>query len=149
MNCQKKRWKKRLFWFCEGRLLCRAKPNVPFVRLAKRNFKKCPEFIGINSWLAFSFFLSPVPMAKYGQQNCLSMRLIWFLCSFHIQSLSCCVVCLFSIGGNVLAKKRAGFGTGLCQPSTEICYVFECSFYLVNPHVFLAYVSNCSPLFSI
>jgi hypothetical protein len=29
------------FGFAKGRLLCRAKPNVPFVRLAKIVFKKC------------------------------------------------------------------------------------------------------------
>ena len=29
------------FGFAKGRLVCRAKPNVPFVRLAKIVFKKC------------------------------------------------------------------------------------------------------------
>ncbi len=29
------------FGFAKGRLLCRAKPNVPFMRLAKIVFKKC------------------------------------------------------------------------------------------------------------
>jgi hypothetical protein len=33
--------KKWLFWFAKHRLSCRAKPNVPFVRLAKIVFKKC------------------------------------------------------------------------------------------------------------
>jgi hypothetical protein len=34
--------KKRLFWFCEALALCvGAKPNVPFVRLAKIVLKKC------------------------------------------------------------------------------------------------------------
>jgi hypothetical protein len=28
------------FGFAKGRLVCRAKPNVPFVRLAKIEFKK-------------------------------------------------------------------------------------------------------------
>jgi hypothetical protein len=29
------------FGFAKGRLVCRAKPNVPFVRLTKIVFKKC------------------------------------------------------------------------------------------------------------
>jgi hypothetical protein len=29
------------FGFAKGRLVCRAKPNVPFVQLAKIVFKKC------------------------------------------------------------------------------------------------------------
>jgi hypothetical protein len=29
------------FGFAKGRLVCRAKPNVPLVRLAKIVFKKC------------------------------------------------------------------------------------------------------------
>jgi len=29
------------FGFAKGRLVCRAKPNVPFVRLVKIVFKKC------------------------------------------------------------------------------------------------------------
>lgn len=29
------------FGFAKGRLVCRAKPNVPFLRLAKIVFKKC------------------------------------------------------------------------------------------------------------
>jgi hypothetical protein len=29
------------FGFAKGRLVCRAKPNVPFVRLAKIELKKC------------------------------------------------------------------------------------------------------------
>jgi len=29
------------FGFAKGRLVCRAKPNVPFVRLEKIVFKKC------------------------------------------------------------------------------------------------------------
>jgi hypothetical protein len=34
--------KKWLFWFCEAlAFVCRAKPNVPLVRLAKIVFKKC------------------------------------------------------------------------------------------------------------
>ena len=37
-----KRWlKSGSFGFAKGRLVCRAKPNVPFVRLAKIVFKKC------------------------------------------------------------------------------------------------------------
>jgi len=31
---------KWLFWFCEGWLVWRAKPNVPFVRMAKIELKK-------------------------------------------------------------------------------------------------------------
>jgi hypothetical protein len=36
--CVGKKW---LFWFCVRRLVCREKPNVPFVLLAKIVFKKC------------------------------------------------------------------------------------------------------------
>jgi hypothetical protein len=44
------RWQKMaLLVLPKGRLVWRAKPNVPFVRLAKRNFKKCEG-------VAFSFF---------------------------------------------------------------------------------------------
>jgi hypothetical protein len=41
------------FGFAKGRLVCRAKPNVPFVRLAKIFFKKCAvEKIKIHKrWL--------------------------------------------------------------------------------------------------
>jgi len=36
------RWQKNgSFGFAKGRLVCWAKPNVPFVRLAKIVFKKC------------------------------------------------------------------------------------------------------------
>jgi len=36
------RWQKSgSFGFAKGRLVCRAKPNVPLVRLAKIVFKKC------------------------------------------------------------------------------------------------------------
>lgn len=36
------RWQKNgSFGFAKGWLMCRAKPNVPFVRLAKIVFKKC------------------------------------------------------------------------------------------------------------
>ena len=36
------------FGFAKGRLVCRAKPNVPFVRLAKIVFKKCA--VGNDWW---------------------------------------------------------------------------------------------------
>ncbi len=40
--CSIVRWQKMaLLVFAKGRLVCRAKPNVPFVRQAKIVFKKC------------------------------------------------------------------------------------------------------------
>src|SRR5690554_39625 len=33
-------------------------------------------------------------------------------------------VVFFACAPTALAKKRAGFGTRICQPSTEFCYVF-------------------------
>lgn len=45
------------FGFAKCWLVCRAKPNVPFVRLARRNFKKCEG-------LAFSFFSVICPNSK-------------------------------------------------------------------------------------
>ena len=63
-------------------------------------------------------FLSPVPIAKHGQLVCLSAWPIWSVCRVHFQSLSCCVVCLFSIGGNVLQLPEGGDLEALhCQPS--------------------------------
>tara|TARA_R110002049_G_scaffold219491_2_gene391193 strand:+ start:2847 stop:3023 length:177 start_codon:yes stop_codon:yes gene_type:complete len=41
-----------------------------------------------------------------------------------------------------LAKKRAGFGTRLCQPRTKLYLLFQISFYPVSSHVFLADVGS-------
>jgi hypothetical protein len=45
------------FGFAKRWLVCRAKPNVPLVRLAKRNFKKCEG-------RDFSFFCVTCPNSK-------------------------------------------------------------------------------------
>jgi hypothetical protein len=66
----------------------------------------------------FLFLLSPVCIVKHGQLVCLSAWSIWSVCRVHFQSLSCCVVCLFSIGGNVLQLPEGGDFEALhCQPS--------------------------------
>ena len=82
------------FGFAKGRLVCRAKPNVPFVRLAKIELKKMCGWenkkyrrVG-NEW-----WFSCCPVA------------VWSLClwlpvkisvSFYVYSrpfVRCCVVC--------------------------------------------------------
>jgi len=59
MNSIKALAKKGSFGFAKRLLVLRAKPNVPFVRLAKRNLKNAK--VGL-----FLSFLSPVPIAKHG-----------------------------------------------------------------------------------
>ena len=82
------------FGFAEGSALCvGAKPNVPMCGWLKEILKNA------KGWLFLSF-LSPVSIAKYGQLESLSAWSIWSVCRVHYYSLSCCVVCLFSIGGN-------------------------------------------------
>jgi hypothetical protein len=93
-------WKKlHSFGFAKRLLLCRAKPNVCNAGRQKEILKNA------KGWLFLSF-LSPVSIAKYGQLESLSAWSIWSVCRVHYYSLSCCVVCLFSIGGN---------GKGLCE----------------------------------
>ena len=88
-------WQKlHSFGFAKGRLAGGAKPNVCDAGWLKEILKNA------KGWL-FLYFPSPAPIAKHGQFVCLSAWSIWFVCRFHFQSLSCCVVCLFSIGGNL------------------------------------------------
>ena len=72
------------FGFAKGRLVCRAKPNVPFVQLAKIVFKKCGlakkikhEALGcrVGKKSAVKFICCP------------NVSII--VCSFN----GCCVVC--------------------------------------------------------
>jgi hypothetical protein len=72
------------FGFAKGRLVCRAKPNVPFVRLAKIIFKKCAvgkkikhEALGcrVGKKSAVKFICCPVVSIIFCQFN------------------GCCVVC--------------------------------------------------------
>jgi hypothetical protein len=70
------------FGFAKGRLVCRAKPNVPFVRLAKIVFKKCAlgknkntEALALES--AFCWFICPVTL-------CLFLSFILVVSSFRL-----------------------------------------------------------------
>ena len=95
-------WKKlHSFGFAKRLLLCRAKPNVCNAGRQKEILKNA------KGWLFLSF-LSPVSIAKYGQLESLSAWSIWSVCRVHYYSLSCCVVCLFSIGGNGLGIAEGG-----------------------------------------
>ena len=54
------------FGFAKGWLACRAKPNVPFVRLAKIVFKKCALGINKNTEaLAFGVDCLMVHLSRY------------------------------------------------------------------------------------
>lgn len=87
-------WQKlHSFGFAKVRLAGGAKPNVCNARWLKEILKNAKGGL-------FLSFLSPDPIAKHGQLESLSAWSIWFVCRVHFQSLSCCVVCLFSIGGN-------------------------------------------------
>ncbi|MBS0645427.1 MAG: hypothetical protein JSR97_02390 [Verrucomicrobia bacterium] len=70
------------FGFAKGRLVCRAKPNVPFVRLAKIGFKKCAvgkkkntEALAFGS--AVCWFICPVIL-------CLFLSFILAVSSFRL-----------------------------------------------------------------
>jgi len=70
------------FGFAKGRLVCRAKPNVPFVRLAKIVFKKCAVGKNKNTEaLAFGsavcWFICPVTL-------CLFLSFILAVSSFRL-----------------------------------------------------------------
>jgi len=70
------------FGFAKGRLVCRAKPNVPFVRLAKIVFKKCAVGKNKNTEaLAFGsavcWFICPVTL-------CLFLSFILVVSSFRL-----------------------------------------------------------------
>jgi hypothetical protein len=83
------------FGFAKCLIAGGAKPNVPLAGGLKEILKNA------KGWL-FRSFLSLVPIAKHGRFVCLPACSIWSVCRVHFQSLSCCVVCLFSIGGNGL-----------------------------------------------
>jgi len=93
-------WQKlHSFGFAKGRLVCRAKPNVCNAGWLKEILKNAKGGL-------FPFSLSLVLIAKHGQFESLSAWSIWSVCRVHFQSLFCCVVCLFSIGGNVLGLEE-------------------------------------------
>jgi hypothetical protein len=98
-NYQKKRWKKRLFWFCEGAALCvGAKPNVPFVRLAKIVFKKCGS--------AKKNKTRSVGLSRRNKVRC---KVYMLSCRFDNLSVSLMVVVSsFRLACNVLALGEGG-----------------------------------------
>src|SRR5690606_34007364 len=89
-------WKKlHSFGFAKRWLLCRAQPNVCNAGRQKEILKNAKGRLCL-------FFLSSVLIAKHGQFESLSAWSIWSVCRVRYYSLSYCVVCLFSIGGNAL-----------------------------------------------
>ena len=72
------------FGFAKGRLVCRAKPNVPFVRLAKIVFKKC----AVGKKIKHEALGCRVGKKSAVKFICCSIVSIIF-CQFN----GCCVVC--------------------------------------------------------
>jgi hypothetical protein len=81
------------FGFAKGRLVCRAKPNVPFVRLAKIVFKKCA--VGKNK---------NTEALAFGSAVC------WFICLVTLCLFLSFILAVssFRLAGNVLGIAEGG-----------------------------------------
>jgi hypothetical protein len=94
------------FGFAKGRLVCRAKPNVPFVRLAKIVFKKCA--VGKNK---------NTEALAFGSAAC------WFICPVTLCLFISFIlaVSFVRLAGNGLALGAvADFGAQNCQYTTKV-----------------------------
>jgi hypothetical protein len=91
------------FGIAKGRIVCRAKPNVPFVRLAKIVFKKCA--VGKN---------------KNTEALALESAVCWFICPV---TLCLFLSFIFAVSSFRLAGNDQGFGqvgySLLVLPGTE------------------------------